>query len=232
VALVTTGGVHLQGQPPFDTSNPEGDPSYRELPVETPGELFCITHDYYDHVDAETDLNLVLPIQRLREFEHAGAIGRLHGTAYSLMGHVSGERLEEVAKKTAHQIAGLLAVAGIDYALLVPAGGSCNRTIGLLARAIEAAGIATIALSSARNITAETPPPRALCVRFPFGHALGEPANRNQQCMVLHEAFQVLFMAERPGTITDSPLRWRSERYFAPDWDEIKKLEPLQRPGH
>jgi D-proline reductase (dithiol) PrdB len=36
VALVTTAGVHLKGQKPFDMSDPDGDPSFREIPGNTP----------------------------------------------------------------------------------------------------------------------------------------------------------------------------------------------------
>jgi D-proline reductase (dithiol) PrdB len=230
VALITTGGVHLLTQAPFISAD-EGDGDYREIPVETPREFLSLMPDYFDYLDAEEDLNLVLPIQRLQEFKKAGAIGGLHPTAYSLMPHVAGSQLEQLKEKTAVEIAAALSDAGVDYALLIPAGGSCNRSIAVVARAIEAAGIATISLSSAPAITIQTPPPRALYLRFPFGHALGEPGNRNQQCAVLYQAFRLLFQADTPGNLVHSPLKWRGERYLAPDWDEIKKLEPLPRSG-
>jgi D-proline reductase (dithiol) PrdB len=231
VALVSTGGVHLITQAAFNCDDPEGDADYREVPVDTPREFLSITPDYYDHLDAEADLNLVLPIQRLLEFQKAGAVGRLHPVAYSLMGHLSGSRVEELKEKTSPEIASALASAGVHYALLIPAGGSCNRSVALLARVIESAGIATVALSSAHAITADSLPPRAMCLRFPFGHALGEPLNRNQHCAVLYEAFRILFKAREPATLIDSALKWRGERFLAPDWDEIKKLEPLPRVG-
>src|SRR5512144_3287928 len=62
VALVSTGGVHLVTQTPFDMSDPEGDASWREIPTDTPSASLVITHDYYDHRDAEADLNLVFPV--------------------------------------------------------------------------------------------------------------------------------------------------------------------------
>jgi len=79
--------------------------------------------------------------------------------------------------------------------------------------------VATVALSVVREITEKTPPPRALFVRFPFGHALGEPGNRAQHLEVLRRAFTVLFSAREPGTIEDAGLRWRRERYADPDWE-------------
>jgi D-proline reductase (dithiol) PrdB len=101
--------------------------------------------------------------------------------------------------------------------------------VGLVARAIEAAGIPTVSLSIVREITEKTPPPRALYLRFPFGHALGEPGKREQQFAVLYRAFSLLFEADLPGTIRDSGLRWKRETYPPPDWDEFKKLEPVHR---
>jgi D-proline reductase (dithiol) PrdB len=121
VGLVTTGGVHLTTQLPFDMTDAEGDPSFRELPVDTAPEFLTITHDYYDHRDAEADLNLVYPVQRLQEMQQAGALGSLHPLAYSLMGHIDGAHLSVLQEVTAVEIARRFARAGVDYVLLVPA---------------------------------------------------------------------------------------------------------------
>lgn len=96
--------------------------------------------------------------------------------------------------------------------------------MGLAARAIEAAGIPTISVSIVREITEKTPPPRALYLRFPFGHALGEPGNREQQFTILYLAFKLLFEADRPGTIRNAGLRWRRETYMPPDWEAFRRL--------
>lgn len=67
VALVTTGGVHLRSQKPFDMKDPDGDPSWRPIPAGTSPAGLAITHDYYDHADAEKDLNLVPPLSSLKK---------------------------------------------------------------------------------------------------------------------------------------------------------------------
>ena len=67
-------------------SDPFGDPSYRELPSDTPRELYTITHDYYDHTDADRDLNIVFPIDRLKEMVREGLIGSLAGEQLRLHG--------------------------------------------------------------------------------------------------------------------------------------------------
>ncbi len=121
VALVTTGGVHRRSDRPFDMDDPNGDPSFREIPVEASREEIVITHDYYDHTDADQDLNLVLPLDRLAELVEQGAVGGLHSPAYSFMGHIDGPHVNTLVRQTAPEVARRLQRAGVDYALLVPA---------------------------------------------------------------------------------------------------------------
>lgn len=121
VALITTGGVHLQSDTPFDMRDKEGDPSYREVPLTADRSALTITHDYYNHADADQDLNLILPADRLRTLEREGAIGRIHPVAYSFMGHIDGPHVETLRLKSAPEVARALRGAAVDYALLVPA---------------------------------------------------------------------------------------------------------------
>src|SRR3972149_8639893 len=85
LALITTGGVHLRGEPPFDMSDPEGDASFRRIPNDAAPEALAISHDYYDHRDADRDVNLVLPLAPLRAALREGWIGSATPCAYSLM---------------------------------------------------------------------------------------------------------------------------------------------------
>jgi D-proline reductase (dithiol) PrdB len=86
---------------------------------------------------------------------------------------------------------------------------------GLVARAIEEAGIPTIVISISLDITQKVCPPRAVVVRFPFGHALGEPGNRLQQRRVLLEAFKLLIEAKEPTINSLKELKWRRTDYAA-----------------
>ena len=92
IALVTTAGVHLIGQPPFDMDDPEGDVSFREIPSSTPANALTITHDYYNHRDADADINVVLPIERLKDLEAEGFIGKIARRHFSFMGHILGSQ--------------------------------------------------------------------------------------------------------------------------------------------
>jgi hypothetical protein len=62
----------------------------------------------------------------------------------------------------------------------------------VLARALEAQGVATTSISMVREHTEKVKPPRALFVPFPFGHALGRPDDPELQHRVLKAALELL----------------------------------------
>jgi len=121
VALVTTTGVHLADQAPFDMDDPEGDHSFREFPIDSPKESFVITHDYYNHADADRDINVVLPVDRLRELASNGTIGEASPLCYSFMGHILGRHLTGLVEESAPAVAALLKRQGVDLVFLTPA---------------------------------------------------------------------------------------------------------------
>jgi len=121
VALVTTAGAHLAEDAPFDMSDRRGDPSYREIPSDTPGRLLAVTHDYYDHRDADRDVNVVFPIDRLRELSGSGEIARPAPLHYSFMGHVTGPHVATLRDTTSREVARRLGEAGVDLVVLSPA---------------------------------------------------------------------------------------------------------------
>ena len=74
VALVTTGGVHLPSQEPFDDEAKGGDSSFREIPSDTNVETIGIAHksDAFDQTGFREDRNLGFPLARLREMAARG----------------------------------------------------------------------------------------------------------------------------------------------------------------
>jgi len=120
VALVTTAGVHHRTQQAYDMHDHDGDPAFRELDLELPLDSLMITHDYYDHADADRDLNVVFPVERLRELAAAGEIGAVARLGYGFMGHITGPHLETLKRRTAPEVAARLKKAGVDAVLLAP----------------------------------------------------------------------------------------------------------------
>jgi len=121
LALVTTSGIHHQSQQPFDMSDKDGDPSYREIDGESLFEDFQITHDYYDHTDASKDPNIIFPLDRLRELVSEKVIGSLAQTHYSFMGHIDGDHIVTLVEKSAREVARKLKDDGVGLVLLTPA---------------------------------------------------------------------------------------------------------------
>ena len=121
IALVTTAGVHLKSQEPFDMEDPDGDPSFRRIPTDTPRADLTITHKYYDHSAADRDINVVLPLDRMRELLAEKRIGGIAPFGYGFMGHIHGPHLKCLMERTAPEVAGRLKKDRVDAVVLTPA---------------------------------------------------------------------------------------------------------------
>jgi len=114
VALVTTSGTHLASDRPFNLTN---DATFRLIPRSAEPADLAISHLAYDRTDALRDINLVFPLQRLRELEAEGVIGRVADRHYGFGLCQGGTPL--VA--SGHEVARLMKQDGVDLALLAPA---------------------------------------------------------------------------------------------------------------
>jgi Glycine/sarcosine/betaine reductase selenoprotein B (GRDB) len=79
VVLLTTGGVHMRGDKAFNLNS---DSTFRVIPRNAQPDDLAISHQAYDRTDALKDINLVFPIERLRELEAKHVIGRLADEHY------------------------------------------------------------------------------------------------------------------------------------------------------
>ena len=95
--------------------------------------------------------------------------------------------------------------------------------MGLVAREIEAAGIPTVAISLALEITQSVGVPRALFFKWPLGHPLGEANAPAQQRTVIYDSMRLLLTASEPGIIAESGYRWRRQEYTEPEWEKLGK---------
>ena len=87
--------------------------------------------------------------------------------------------------------------------------------MGLIAREIEAAGVPTISMTSAWDITAAAGPPRSVYVHHPLGHTTGKPSDPEGQLSIVRAALRAGLDA-RPGEIVRLPFRWQGD----PGWEE------------
>lgn len=121
VAIVTTSGVHQRDQTPFDMENKEGDPTFRIIDAERNVSDLIITHDYYDHADAEKDINIVFPVERLRELMERGIIGELARYHFGFMGHIKDSLVPELKGIYIPDVIAALHEEDCNVVLLTPA---------------------------------------------------------------------------------------------------------------
>ena len=124
VALISTAGIALKTDRPFDQQgereNPWwGDPSYRVIPHTATADDVRVYHQHIDPGFAEEDLDCLLPLERLAELAEAGEIGRVAPSHYSFMGYLLQPQrfLEESVPAVIHR----LRDEGVDLVVLIPA---------------------------------------------------------------------------------------------------------------
>ena len=99
----------------------------------------------------------------------------------------------------------------------------CHQTVGLIARLAEAAGIPTLSMSSARDITASVHPPRATYLDWPLGHTSGKPGAPVLNLEVMRATLAAFETIHEPGTIVDLPFPWAADD----DWkDRVMRPRP------
>ncbi|MCP4006417.1 MAG: selenoprotein B glycine/betaine/sarcosine/D-proline reductase [bacterium] len=115
VAIVTSAGLHRVEDQAFSMV----DLSYRVIPGSIRADDLTMTHSsvHFDRVGFREDVNLVFPIDRLRELESEGVIGSVADYHYSLMG---AGWLPKQIEPTMRELARLLREDEVDAVCLVP----------------------------------------------------------------------------------------------------------------
>jgi len=103
VAIVTAGGVHLTDQEPFNIADELGDLGYRLIPEDVESSQLMVTHHHYDHSDADEDINVVFPIDVLRDLKAEGFIRDVARKHVGYMGYTM--QLKAMYEGTAREIA-------------------------------------------------------------------------------------------------------------------------------
>jgi hypothetical protein len=84
----------------------------------------------------------------------------------------------------------------------------CHQSVGLIARVVEEAGIPTLCMTSALDITQAVKPPRAVFLNFPLGHQTGKPNQPELQRQIVKDAMRAFETITVPGTIVQLPYVW------------------------
>ncbi|MGD2185757.1 MAG: glycine/sarcosine/betaine reductase selenoprotein B family protein [Desulfobacterales bacterium] len=122
--LVTTAGISMKTDPPFDMEREKiepawGDPSYREIPSTATESDIEVNHLHINTEYIKKDINVMLPLTRFREFEQEGIIGKLAAICYSYYGFQTDPTA--LLEETMPKVAARMREENIEAVLLTPA---------------------------------------------------------------------------------------------------------------
>lgn len=112
VALISTAGLHLDDQPPFDRDTPAGDCSFRRIRADDDLSRLRIWWDADRHQHASQDLNCAFPLALL------GEVCAVAPTHYSFSGAIPDPR--PLVEESAPAVAAELQRDEADAVLLAP----------------------------------------------------------------------------------------------------------------
>jgi len=98
----------------------------------------------------------------------------------------------------------------------------CHQTVGLIARQLEQAGIPTVCLTSARDITRSVNPPRSVFLDYPLGHTSGRAHEPELNLAIVGRALQAFDELTEPGSMVHLQHHWAE----SDDWKD-----DVMRPG-
>jgi D-proline reductase (dithiol) PrdB len=205
VTLVSATGVHLSADDAFPSDDP-GDISYRVIPGDVDVASLRITHHHYDHSEADADPNIVFPLESLRELAREGVIAGVNDKHYSY-GFTT--RLRELYETTFPELADRIERSKTKIVLLT-AGcpETCHRSIGNVAREIEARGVPTLVISASPAATESARPPRAMTFDgSEIGRVVGRAGERAFHRNVVRAALEMFTHVTPPGRVVTKQVR-------------------------
>lgn len=119
VAMLVSGGISHCATMPFDP-DARNDHRVDAIDPSVPSDEYQIHDSYYDHTDADLDLNCLMPIDRLRELAEAGEIGAVANRHWSgFMGRTYNR--SKVIGESAPALAAQLQADKVDLLIAIPA---------------------------------------------------------------------------------------------------------------
>jgi len=181
-----------------------------------------ISHIAYDRVHTSADdSGTWFPLPQLRRLANERRIGEI---APRFFGAPTNRSHRVTLETDAPEILARCRADNVDAAVLVPNCPVCHQTISLVARHLEANGIATVVIGCAKDIVEQAAVPRFLFSDFPLGNSAGRPHDPASQAFTLELALRVLEMAPAAQTTVQSPLRWSADASWKRDYNNVALL--------
>ena len=160
----------------------------------------------------------------LRAMQTAAAEGRIGEMAGLVFGAPTNRSHRVTMFEDAPEMLRLVQAAGVEAAVLAPNCPVCHQTCALMARHLEAAGIATVIMGCAKDIVEHCGVPRFLFSDFPLGNPAGRPHDPASQAATLGYALDLLESATGPRTTRQSPLRWAEDADWKLDYCNLARI--------
>lgn len=124
IALISSGGLALKSDAPFDQEIERQDPwrsdsSYRVLPRTATAQDIRVYHLHVNPALAESDINVLLPVERLNALAESGEIGQVAPSHYAYIGYVIDTQC--LMQDSVPAIIRQLEAEQVDVVVLVPA---------------------------------------------------------------------------------------------------------------
>jgi len=149
-----------------------------------------ISHIGYDRKHtAATDSNTWFPLPQLLKAQAAGRIGEV---APRFFGAPTNRSHRITIDIDAPEILARCVADQVDVAVIVPNCPVCHQTSALVARHLEANGIATVVMGCAKDVVEHAAAPRFLFSDFPLGNSAGKPHDAISQAQTLELALGLL----------------------------------------
>ena len=181
-----------------------------------------IAHVGIDRKNANlADSNCWFPMEAAMQAALFGRVKRLSPHFYGLPTNRSQRHTLEI---DAPLILEMLRADKVDVAVLIPNCPICHQSQSLLARFLEANGISTVVMGSAKDIVEYCGVPRFLFSDFPLGNAAAKPNDPDSRALNFELALSLLEYAPAARTTIQSPLIWSTDPSWKLDYSNLEKL--------
>ena len=226
VTLITTAALYQADKGPQDASAPY-NASAKFFKVYSAGT--CAEHDVrvshvaVDRAHLSNDSNTWFPLPAMHRAVQLGLIGALTPNFHGVPTNRSQRHTLEV---DCPEVLQRCLADGAQAAVLVANCPVCHQSLSLVARHLEANGIATVLMGAAKDIVQWCGVPRFLFSDVPLGNAAGLPYDTDSQDKTLALALELLQSAQAANTTLVNPIQWKGAPQWRQDYLNLQALGP------
>jgi len=213
IALISVCGAYLKSGDAFTKETDDQNYNYLPIDINFDRKDLAFTALDWETSEAEKDINVVLPIDRLVLMQKEGLIGKINENMFSFSGANDNRDLLE---KSINKLAKQLIKEECIGALIIPCSAKTAETACLIALQLEAAELSTAMLTPFYEQALIMSPPRCAFINFPFGRVLGNADHVTLHTAILRDTLRLFEKAKVPGEILNLNFIWSHGK--VPNW--------------